>query len=228
LSFGSDPGWDDGGPANIVIPDDARELDRDLLAYRRELRSRRRRERLMRLLAPLRRLGLGRHGAMVIAACVALSMVAGVLLSAVAVGPASAPTVPPGLARLPSGTFTVEGASRPVRGLRSAALALVPPDCGCDQALQMLAQDSRAASADLYFVGEGRAIPQIPALTARDGGGAARAAADPGNVLAAAYRPSGLTVVLVYSDGTSQVSRGISVTFPVSSSALRAVAGPGR
>lgn len=232
MSFGSDPGRDDGSPlpANIVIPDDARDLDRDLLAYRRELRARRRQERLLRLLRPLRRHGLVGHGTIVpmIATCVALSMLAGVLLSAVAVGPASAPTVPPGLVKLPSGTFTVGGTSRPVRELRSVALALIPPGCACDQALRQLATDAHTAHAGLYFVGEGRAIPQIPALTARDGGGTTTAAADPGNVLGAAYRPSGLTVVLVYNDGTSQVSRGISLTFPITSGALRAVSGPGR
>ena len=40
MSFASGPGRDDGSlpPVNIVIPDDARELDRDVLAYRRELR----------------------------------------------------------------------------------------------------------------------------------------------------------------------------------------------
>ena len=41
MSFASGPGRDDGGlpPVNIVIPDDARDLDRDVLAYRRELRA---------------------------------------------------------------------------------------------------------------------------------------------------------------------------------------------
>lgn len=228
MSFGSDPGRDDGGPspANIVIPDDARELARDVLAYRREQRARRRQERVARLLRPLRR--LGGYGAIVpmIATCAALSMVAGVLLSVLAIGPASAPTL--ATYGLPSGTFTVNGASRPVRGLRSTALALIPPGCACDQVLRQLSADAHTARAGLYFVGEGRAIPQIQALTTRDGHGVAAAAADPGNVLAAAYRPSGLTVVLIYSDGTAQVSRGISMDFPIQLSALRALAHPGR
>ena len=49
MSF-SEPGRDDGNlpPVNIVVPDDARELDRDVLAYHRELRARRRRQRLTR------------------------------------------------------------------------------------------------------------------------------------------------------------------------------------
>ncbi|MBO0801754.1 MAG: hypothetical protein J2P25_01575 [Nocardiopsaceae bacterium] len=115
MSFGSEPGRDDGGPppANIVIPDDARELARDVLAYRREQRARRRREWLMRLLRPARwrdpflrhdpgrgddpgEHGLGGHGAILplIATCVALSMLAGAMLSVITITPASAPTVP--------------------------------------------------------------------------------------------------------------------------------------
>ena len=74
MSFASEPGRDDGNlpPVNIVIPDDARELDRDVLAYRRELRAKRRRQRLMRLLRPFRTLGFGGHAAIIplIATCV--------------------------------------------------------------------------------------------------------------------------------------------------------------
>ena len=44
---GGDAGWD-GPPLDIQIPDDARELERDVLAYRRELRAIRRRRRIRR------------------------------------------------------------------------------------------------------------------------------------------------------------------------------------
>ncbi len=74
---------------NIVIPDDARELDRDVLAYRRELRARRRRQRTMRLFGPLRRRGIGGQAAILplIATCVALSMLAGAMLSVMTISP---------------------------------------------------------------------------------------------------------------------------------------------
>jgi hypothetical protein len=257
VSFGSDPGRDDGGlpPVNMDIPDDARELDRDVLAYRREQRAKRRHARLMRL---LRVLGFGGHRTVLplIATCVALSMLAGAMLSVVTISPASAPTVSPpatarpgsasgaaspasmsppesaaplpaGLTELPVGTFMVDGTTEQVRTLRSVALALVPPDCACDQALRQLARQAGAARVGLYFVGENEAIPDIPALTTRDGGGVAAAAADSGNVLAAAYRPAGLTAVLVYSDGTAQVRRSLPAGFQLSSS-LRALSRPGR
>ena len=51
---GGGSGWDEP-PLDIQIPDDARELDREVLAYHRELRAKRRRNRLRRLAATLRR-----------------------------------------------------------------------------------------------------------------------------------------------------------------------------
>ena len=249
MSFGSDPGRDDGSlpPVNIVIPDDARELDRDVIAYRREMRATRRRKRFLRLLRPLRG-----HSAVLplIATCVALSMLTGVMLSVVTVGPASAPTVPAappssaapatlmpalrpnapgpmGTARLPRGTFSVNGTPEQVATLRTAALALVPPNCACDPGLRRLARAARTAHVGLYFVGEGRAIPRIRALTSRDGDGIAAAAADTAGVLGAAYHPSGLTILLVYSNGTVLPIRGPAAS-PVPVPVLRTLTRPGR
>ena len=43
MNPGGGSGWDEP-PLDIQIPDDARELDRDVLAYHRELRAQRRRK----------------------------------------------------------------------------------------------------------------------------------------------------------------------------------------
>ena len=48
MNPGGGSGWDEP-PLDIQVPDDARELDRDVLAYHRELRAQRRRNRLRRL-----------------------------------------------------------------------------------------------------------------------------------------------------------------------------------
>ena len=48
MNPGGGSGWDEP-PLDIQIPDDARELDREVLAYHRELRAKRRRNRLRRL-----------------------------------------------------------------------------------------------------------------------------------------------------------------------------------
>ncbi|HVT69930.1 MAG TPA: hypothetical protein VHF26_19420, partial [Trebonia sp.] len=155
MSFASEPGRDDGNlpPVNIVIPDDARELDRDVLAYHRELRSRRRRDRLARLFRPLRLARMGGQAAIIplIAICLAVSLVGGALLSVVTMSPAAAPTLnaPPvpsrsGARPLPAGDVRLFGNEVPARTLSSSAIALLPAGCDCDPALQRLADEARA------------------------------------------------------------------------------------
>jgi len=79
-------------PLDIQIPDDARELARDVLAYHREQRARRRRNRLRKLTAPLR----GRGTVMpLVASVLAVCLVAGAMLSVATFGPATAPATRP-------------------------------------------------------------------------------------------------------------------------------------
>lgn len=239
MSFASEPGRDDGGlpPVNIVIPDDARDLDRDVLAYHRELRAKRRRQRIMRLFGPLRRHGPGGHAAILplIATCAALSMLAGAMLSVMTISPASAPTVssaarptasaPAGhsqaVTKLPSGTVQVDSRAVPVRSLVSSALALIPAGCDCGPALRRLASQAAAAGVSLYFVASGAQMPQLASLTAQDGGGTAIAAYDTGNLLGAAYHPAGLTVLLIYSDATALVVTALPADFQLTSELSR-------
>jgi hypothetical protein len=232
VSFASEPGRDDGNlpPVNIVIPDDARELDRDVLAYRREQRAKRRRQRLTRLVRPFRMPEFGGRTAIIplIAACLAISLVGGALLSVTTMSPAAAPTlnaprssaqpaVPPGhLTELPAGTVRLAGRTVPVRSLVTSTIALVPENCGCGAALGRLAGQAVGARVNLYFAGTGQVIPQLPALVARYGDGAAVAAADSNSVLSVAYRPAGLTVLLVFSDATAVVLRGLPANFQLS------------
>ena len=230
MSFASEPGRDDGNlpPVNVVIPDDARELDRDVLAYRRELRAKRRRQRLMRLLQPFRLREWSGHAAVIplIAACLGISLVGGALLSVMTMSPASAPTlnaprtsgqpaaVPHDvLTELPVGTVQLNGRTVPVRSLVTSTIALVPGNCGCGAALGRLAGQAAGAHVSLYFAGSGQVIPQLPALVARYGDGAAVVAADYDSVLSVAYHPAGLTVLLVFSDATAEVVRGLSADF---------------
>jgi hypothetical protein len=86
---GGGAGWDES-PLDIQIPDDARELDRDVLAYHRELRAKRRRSRLRRLAGPL-----AGHGAILplLASILAVCLVAGAMLSVATFSPATAPGV---------------------------------------------------------------------------------------------------------------------------------------
>jgi hypothetical protein len=83
MGMGSDR-WDEP-PLDIQIPDDARELDRDVLAYRRELRAARRRRRLKRIVGPL-----AGHGTIMplLASILAVCLVAGAMLSVATFSPA--------------------------------------------------------------------------------------------------------------------------------------------
>jgi hypothetical protein len=229
VSFASEPGRDDGNlpPVNIVVPDDARELDRDVLAYHRELRAKRRRQRLMRFFGPFRLSGFGAHAAIipVIAACLAICLVGGALLSVVTMSPASAPTlnspplstqprVPAGdLTELPTGSVQLGARTVPVRSLVTSTIALVPANCGCGPELGRLAGQAVAAHVDLYFSGAGAVISQLPSLIALYGDGAAVAAADYDNVLTFTYHPAGLTVILVFKDDRAEVVRNLPVNF---------------
>ena len=227
MNPGGEPGRDEGGlpPVDIEIPDDARELDREVLAYHREQRARRRRARWDRILGPLRG-----HGAILplIAGCVALSMLAGTLLSVFSISPAAAPVLshpagpapgsavaPPGdgRGRLPGGTVVVSGTAKPVGGLVSAVLALVPARCRCDMALRQLTTQAARASVRVYFVGTANAMTDVTQLARRYGQGRAVAVKDAENVLGSAYHPAGLTIVLVRADASTTVQRNLNPGF---------------
>src|SRR5215813_13244754 len=79
VNIGGEPGRDDYGlpPIDVVIPDDARELDRDVQAYQRELRAQRRRQRARRLRGPLTRDGMVLP---LLAGCLILALITSTLL----------------------------------------------------------------------------------------------------------------------------------------------------
>jgi hypothetical protein len=232
VSFASEPGREDGNlpPVNVVIPDDARELDRDVLAYRREMRAKRRRQRALRVFAPFGTQEFGGHAAIIplIAICLAVCLVGGALLSVATMSPASAPTlgaqgtaqpaVPAGEpTTLPNGSIFVGWRTVPVRSLRSSVIALVPANCDCGLGLQRLAGQAAGATVTLYFVAGGAEQAQLDALTARYGDGIAAAAADYDNVLSTVYHPDGLTVLLIDKDGTAEVYRNLAADFQLTS-----------
>jgi flagellar basal body-associated protein FliL len=86
VNQGGEPAHDDYGlpRVDVQVPDDASELDRDVQAYHRELRALRRHERSLRWRAPLR------HSGMIvplIAGCLVLAMVAGMVLTMFSANP---------------------------------------------------------------------------------------------------------------------------------------------
>ncbi len=86
MNQGGEPAHDDYGlpRVDIEIPDDARELDRDVQAYHRELRALRRIERSNRWRAPLRKSGML---VPLIAGCLVLAMIGGMVLTMFSANP---------------------------------------------------------------------------------------------------------------------------------------------
>ena len=90
MNPGGGSGWDET-PLDIQIPDDARELDRDVLAYHRELRAMRRRNRLRRLAGPFAPFAARGSVMPLLASILAVCLVAGAMLSVATFSPATPP-----------------------------------------------------------------------------------------------------------------------------------------
>lgn len=228
MNVGGEPDRDDFGlpPVDIEIPDDARELDRDVQAYRRELRALRRQMRIGRLHAPLTRDGLLLP---LLAGCLAMVLISGVLLTVFAAGQGRAPRLPsassgrathasigpaPGQGRtpagLPAGKVVIAGRPVELASLTSSVLALVPAACQCRAELTHLRRQVQAAAGvRLYLIGVTADMRQVLHLAKGARIPRARVADDKGMALTNAYnqrgltsRQRGLTAVLVAADGT--------------------------
>jgi hypothetical protein len=116
---GGGAGWDDS-PLDIQVPDDARELDRDVIAYHRELRAKRRRSRLRRIAAPF-----GGNGTIMplLASILAVCLVAGAMLSVATFSPAngSRHEVPPTHRPTTAAATTGAATASPTRSRSAAA-----------------------------------------------------------------------------------------------------------
>jgi hypothetical protein len=155
VSPGSEPERDDTGlpKVDVEIPDDARELDRDVQAYHREQRARRRNLRSRRLH------GLLSRDSMVVPlliCCLVFALISGTLLTLFTAtsidqglpgpgagsGPLSAPvgTQAPALA---ADTVKVQGVQRSLGSLGPAVLLMVPAKCSCTASVKQIAQLAR-------------------------------------------------------------------------------------
>ncbi|MFI5066025.1 MAG: hypothetical protein ACHP9Z_18895 [Streptosporangiales bacterium] len=216
MNTGGDPERDEYGlpRVDIEIPDDARELDRDVQAYYRERRAQRRQRVLRRLGGPLMQDGMVLP---LLASCLALTLLAGTLLTmftARRLGPpaAQATSAPPSASpggQLPDATVQADNQTVQLRNLRPSALALVPAACRCAVVARQLAAQASAASVRLYFVTAGSTLAQVRALARQRGMPASHLIQDRRTVLQAVYRPAGLTVVLVYRDGSVRLERDL-------------------
>ena len=87
MNPGGGSGWDEP-PLDIQVPDDARDLERDVLAYHRELRAQRRKKRLRRLAGPFAPFAARGSVMPLLASILAVCLVAGAMLSVATFSPA--------------------------------------------------------------------------------------------------------------------------------------------
>jgi len=224
VNAGSDPDRDDFGlpPIDIVVPDDARELDRDVQAYQRELRAMRRKRRFSRLRGPLTRDGMVLP---LLAGCLMLALLTSTLLIMFAADqtgapdlarppaaqsqPRKTPTTSPAPGQLngllPADTVKIGGKTESLRTVTAAmpaVLTLVPPDCKCASELQQLNSRAAQASVSVFYVGTPQVMSQVTDLATATGQPASQVAEDTSNILGSTYGQQGLTAVLVRRDGT--------------------------
>ncbi|GAA3222832.1 hypothetical protein [Actinocorallia longicatena] len=126
----------------VVVPDDARELEADITAYRREERRRLQRVRMARILGPLTRHGIA---APLIAGALVIALVSGALMTFF--GPRvpapqptmslTTPTPVPGEVGgvLPDVRLRWDGREHPAEEMRPALIVIVPSGCACSEAL---------------------------------------------------------------------------------------------
>jgi hypothetical protein len=239
VDIGGDPERDESGlpPVDVEIPDDARELDRDVHAYYRELRARRRRRRRERLIAPFTK-----HGMVIplVAGMLAVTLFAGTMLTVITSAPettlprpprsTASPTPPPpgrmgGL--LPQAQVLVGSKAASLRTLAApSVLAVVPRGCGCAAALQRLAAQAARMHIRIYFVATAGGVKQLARLARRAGPRKAELVEDSANSLSV-YKPVGLTAILVHTDrAVTEVDRQLTSGFHLEAKFL-GLAAPG-
>ncbi len=219
VNIGGDPGRDDYGlpPVDIEIPDDARELDRDVQAYYREQRAERRRVLARRLSAPLSRDGMVLP---LLAGCLALTLLAGTLLTVLTTGqetftpnrppPAGAANARPrpatgkATAYLPDRYVEMNGQPAELSSLMGSVLvlALIPVACHCRADLRHIVGLASRAEAGTYLIGDASQQVQVLNLAKDVGLGSSHAITDSYSELSPAYHPEKLTAVLVRENGS--------------------------
>jgi hypothetical protein len=233
VSPGSEPERDDTGlpPVDVEIPDDARELDRDVLAYRRELRARRRQRRRTRW-----HRSLGRDGIVLplLACCLILALITGTLLTVFTATSDQGLTGPPGSSGnsalatphivrsglLSRGVILVDGdVPIALNQLRQTMLVLVPKNCDCSGTLDWLARVAMAADARAYMVYDQQTKVEVEHIYGQldyQGQAVLAPAEDSHDVLTnpasfpAGVPASKLTAVLVARDRTVRYASGLS------------------
>jgi hypothetical protein len=214
------PGDDRGGDRAdqlIVVPDDARELDRDVEAWHREQRWARRRRFFERLMPRSRRTGRPLVPIPLITlGLICIGLVGATITMLTTRGPAPAPPPlalelaspsivagsPGGL--LPADTLSVADGKTSSRDLRPGIVAVVGPSCGCADAISTLGRQAATNALPVYLVGPTDRAADLEKLATRAGWIDVHAVTDLGGALVATYQGDNLTVIPVHADGVTE------------------------
>jgi hypothetical protein len=201
-----DASWTDP----VVVPDDARALQPEIDAYRRELRQAARRRRVQRITGsgawrsfalPLLVAGT----AIAVASVVFLVLTFGATRSRPPQPRALAPTASAPIGSvgglLPDVSVRVGARHESIRNLRPALVTTVPVPCECTDLMQSLAAQAAEAGVPLVVVAPTAQDAEIDALPGRVHGGRLVPAFDSAGALAHTYSASGVTALVVAADG---------------------------
>jgi hypothetical protein len=205
MNAGGGPDRDDTGlpPVDVEIPSDARELDRDVQAYRREQRAERRRRRSRRL-----HLTLGRDGMVMplLICCLVFALISGTLLTLFTAtsidqlpgDKAGEQTPTPAPAQLDAATVGVAGQPEALRLMGPAILLVVPAGCNCYPVVTDVAELASNRHEQVFLVSTDSGYGRAQRLVSRLGHGL-QPVTDETGVLAGqfAYAHAGLTAIAV-------------------------------
>jgi hypothetical protein len=203
--------FDGYGQPVFEIPEDARELDLDLQAWRREERARHRREHWERLFATRRWRRFGLSGPLVVAVLLVFASV-GALMTALLPGhaaqpparPLATPAASPGIAGglLPLTMVEVGSRMIEVRTLRPTVLVQLPAGgCECLDQIDAIAGRAAEYALTLTLVGGVQDAGRVATLAAGVRRGQIIPAVDSGGVLSHTYGGRTVTLILVRDDG---------------------------
>jgi hypothetical protein len=194
----------------VSIPDDASELEDDVAAYHKELRTQRRQQRLDKWTLARYWRPYGIPFPVLIAALVVVGAVGGLLL-ALLPNPGGRPhsvhlaktTAQPGTTGglLPDVPVRVDAATRSAQDLRPAALVIVPSNCGCADTIHNIATQAGEFAIAAYVVTSQPADPQIDAILSTSTDSVTTVYDASGRLQRTYSDGSGVTVVFVRADG---------------------------
>ena len=224
MNPGSGPDRDDAGlpRVDVEIPDDARELDREVQAYYREQRAQRRHRRSMRVRRALTRDGMVLP---LLACCLIFALITGTVLtlfSATSIdqglpgttgagragsGGGATPAITNAPGTLARASVEIGGQPHSIRSLGPAVLLVVPGGCivpgGCayDGSIAEVASLASEHGARPYLVTTPSDVALSTALATQLGYGLLTATDNSGSIIGPGYPHVGLTAIVVGPDG---------------------------